>query len=183
VRRVPLSKREKGWRQLDRALNAAGWALDHKFATGSENGQPMSPAYDWNGPVADRKYQFKNPGDAAKKIKKTARFLGASLVGIARYNPLWTYSRLVKENLENDPDEQDKVKFDLIKPEFPFTPKSVVVIAVEMDYKAIALSDCSFSFQPGRGRHRVRIFTDVRGRVFGLDVYQATGVQGLCQWE
>lgn len=141
--RVPLSQREKGWRQLDRALNAAGWALDHKFATGSENGQPMSPAYDWNGPVADRKYQFKNPEDAAKKIKKAARFLGASLVGISSYNLLWTYSRLVKENLENDPDEHEEVKFDLIKPEFPFTPKSVVVIAVEMDYNAIALSPSS----------------------------------------
>ncbi|MFQ5721622.1 MAG: reductive dehalogenase [Candidatus Aminicenantales bacterium] len=131
---------EKGWAPLDRALNAAGWALDNKFATGSEGGQPHSQAYEWDEPVRPEKVKFKDPADASKKIKKAARFVGASLVGIAKYNPLWTYSRLIKENMDKESSPDGRPEFELFTPEFPFEPKSVVVIAVEMDYKAIALS-------------------------------------------
>ena len=131
---------EKGWTQLDFALDAAGWAVDHKFATGSEGGQPQSPAYVWDEPVSRRKFKFKDEKDASQKIKKAARFLGASLVGIADYDPLWTYSQLVKENLDAEYSPENPPQFELIPPEFPFEPNSVVVIAVEMDYKAISLS-------------------------------------------
>ena len=82
---------EKGWTPLDEALDAAGWALDHKFATGSEGGRPHSQAYEWDEPVREKKVKFKDTADASKKVKKAARFLGASLVGITKYNPLWTY--------------------------------------------------------------------------------------------
>ena len=37
-------KDAKGWTQLDEALDEAAWAVDHKFASGSEGGQPHSMA-------------------------------------------------------------------------------------------------------------------------------------------
>jgi reductive dehalogenase len=137
------AKPAKGWTHLDQALNAAGWAVDNKFAAGSENGQPHSQAYVWDEPAQRRRVEFKDPGDAAKKAKKAASFLGASLVGITRYDPLWTYSHLLKEKMGEDASNKGPPQFDIIPPDFPFKPKSVVVIAVEMDYKTIALSPSS----------------------------------------
>jgi reductive dehalogenase len=133
----------KGWTPLDEALNGAAWALDHKFASGSESGQPHSLAYEWDEPTRRKKVKFHDPEDASKKIKKAARYLGASLVGITRYDPLWTYSKLIKESLEEEPGPDGRPNFETFTPEFPFEPKSVVVMAVEMDYKTMALSPSS----------------------------------------
>jgi len=133
----------KGWSPLDEALDGAAWALDHKFASGSENGQPHSLAYEWDEPTRRKKVKFRDPEDASKKVKKATRYLGASLVGITRYDPLWTYSRLIKENLEEESGPDSRPNFEIFTPEFPFEPKSVVVMAIEMDYKTMALSPSS----------------------------------------
>jgi len=133
----------KGWTQLDDALDEAAWAVDHKFASGSENGQPHSMAYAWDERVRRQKVDFKDAADASKKIKKAARYLGASLVGITEYNPLWTYSELIKEKFEDESQQEGPPGYEIFTPEFPFKPKSVVVIAVEMDYRTIALSPSS----------------------------------------
>jgi epoxyqueuosine reductase len=130
----------KGWTQLDEALNEAGWAVDNKFASGSENGQPHSQAYEWDEPARRRKVEFLNTKDASKKVKKAARYLGASLVGITDYNPLWTYSELIKEIFDVESDREGSPRYEIFNPEFRFQPKSVVVMAVEMDYGTISLS-------------------------------------------
>ncbi|NOR15797.1 MAG: reductive dehalogenase [Candidatus Aminicenantes bacterium] len=141
VDRAALQKTD-GWTALDRALNAAGWALDHKFASGSENGQPHSQAYAWDERARRQKVEFSDAQDAARKVKKAARFLGASLVGVADYDPLWTYATLVKIR-EEEEESEGPPAFDSFVPEFPFEPRSVVVIAVEMDYEGIATSPSS----------------------------------------
>ena len=41
---IEALEKVKGWTPLDEALNNAAWALDHKFASGSEGGQPHSQA-------------------------------------------------------------------------------------------------------------------------------------------
>ena len=133
----------KGWTQLDEALDEAAWSVDHKFASGSENGQPHSMAYAWNEPARRRKVTFLDAADASKKIKKAARYLGASLVGITAYDPLWTYSELIKEKFEDESQQEGPPEYEIFTPEFPFEPKSAVVMAVEMDYKTIALSPSS----------------------------------------
>ncbi len=145
---IDRSRREvyldaKGWTQLDDALDEAAWAVDHKFASGSENGQPHSMAYAWDERVRRQKVDFKDAADASKKIKKAARYLGASLVGITAYDPLWTYSELIKEKFEDESQQEGPPGYEIFTPEFPFKPKSVVVIAVEMDYRTIALSPSS----------------------------------------
>lgn len=142
---IDRSRREKyrdaqGWMQLDEALNEAAWSVDHKFASGSENGQPHSQAYEWDEPVRQKKVEFKSTEDASRKVKKAASFLGASLVGITDYDPLWTYSELIKAKFEEERDQEGRPQYEIFVPEFPFEPKSVVVMAVEMDYRTIALS-------------------------------------------
>ena len=90
------------------------------------------------------KWEFESPEEASRKVKKAAKFLGACVVGIAKYDPLWTYSSIAKINKFQESSPQRWVRppagLEFIKPEFPFEPKSVVVMAVEMDYKAIACS-------------------------------------------
>jgi epoxyqueuosine reductase len=145
---IDQSRREvyqdaKGWTQLDEALDEAAWAVDHKFASGSENGQPHSMAYTWNEPARRRKVTFLDAADASKKVKKAARYLGASLVGITAYNPLWTYSELIKEKFEEESRQEGPPEYEIFIPEFPFEPKSAVVMAVEMDYETIGLSPSS----------------------------------------
>ena len=150
--REPLS----GWTQLEDALNAAGWAVDHQFAPGSENGQPHTQAYSWDEPASRRKFKFESPRDAAKKIKKAASFLGADLVGITPHDPLWDYAQLLKIKDDENQTQNGPPQFDLFPPEFPFDPKSVVVIAVEMNYQAIALSPSSIEgAATGRGYSRM----------------------------
>jgi epoxyqueuosine reductase len=130
----------QGWTQLDEALNEAAWAVDHKFASESENGQPHSLAYEWDERVRRQKVAFRDKSDASEKVKKAARYLGASLVGITDYNPLWIYSELIKETFEDESGNEGPLEYELFIPEFPFEPRSVVVIAVEMDYQTIVLS-------------------------------------------
>ncbi len=152
-----------GWSQLDQALDEAAWAIDGLIAGMSAFGVPQTQAYQWDGDVSQDRFKFKNPEDAAKKIKKAASFLGADLVGVAKHDSLWDYSRLVKpkSNSRNDNSGDGEQKedekrsapmksrqqrpnfsdmFESVEPEFPFKPKSVIVLAFEMDYNAIAAS-------------------------------------------
>lgn len=133
----------KGWTQQDDALDAASWAVDHRFATGSEGGQTHSQAYAWDYPANRKKWTFKDADDASKKVKKAARFVGASLVGITDYDPLWTYAQLIKANMGDKESSRGAPRYEIFVPEFPFEPKSVVVMAMEMDYKAMACSPSS----------------------------------------
>jgi len=120
---------KNGWSPLDRAISLAGWSMEDQFAFLSKLGNPMTPAYAWEGRVREDKYKFKSAADATKKVKKAARFLGADLVGISKYNPLWGYDPLyvLTKNKE-------------VPAKFPFQPKSVIVMAIEMDYRTIATS-------------------------------------------
>ena len=135
---------ESGRTQLDKALYSAGWAVEYRFAEWSMNGQPDTQAYSWNTWTNPKKWEFESPEEASKKVKKAAKFLGACVVGIAKYDPLWTYASIAKINKfqESSPERwvRPPAGVEFIKPEFPFEQKSVVVMAVEMDYKAIACS-------------------------------------------
>jgi len=158
-------KAPPGWTQLDNALGGAGWSINGAIAGGSAFGMPQSRAYQWDGRVSRERYVFESPEDAAKKIKKAARFLGADLVGITKHDPLWDYSRMIKPKWDEDRRDQEEEEgeepprgdrqereehkrhrpafedmFDSIEPNFPFKPKSVIVLAFEMDYEAIAAS-------------------------------------------
>ena len=143
---------EKGRTQLDKALYNAGWAVEYRLAEWSMNGQPNTDAYKWVTWTNPHRFDFSSPEDASRKVKRAAKFLGASLVGIAEYNPLWTYSHLMTMDSFHNTDPQHWVRqpasLKHIKTELPFEPKSVVVMAIEMDYRALA---CSPTYIAGAG--------------------------------
>lgn len=117
-------KTEEGWTQLERALNQAAWSVHDDFSPGSAAAVPKSPAYAWEGPMYPVQYQFKDKAEASKLIKRAARHFGASLVGITAYDPRWVYEPLFHF-----------MERKVIEPKFPFEPKSVIVMAIEMKYE------------------------------------------------
>ncbi len=118
-------RKEEGWTHLDRALNQASWSVHDAFSPASAAGLPNTPAFAWEGPLYEKQYKFKNKKQASKIIKKAAKHFGASLVGITPYDERWQYNPMfdIRTKKTYTPDD------------FPFKPKSVIVMALEMEYE------------------------------------------------
>jgi reductive dehalogenase len=115
-----------GWTELDGAFFMAAWSVHDHAAPGDAGGVPQAgPLYSWDYPSNERKTNFKSAEEATHIIKKAALFLGASLVGIAPYDERWVYSHWF-----------DYPTGKSLPVKFPFKPKSVIVMALEMDYEA-----------------------------------------------
>jgi len=139
---------KKGFDQLAKSLMAGGWAL-HNVASPMSNvaisnegilkweqyrkkpGEFL-PHHDW---VRDEQYQFKTKKEASDTIKRAAKLYGASLVGITKRDKRWDYSDFVDARAIMEGRPEDGVYG---WERFPFEPKSVIVLAFEMDYEAIA---------------------------------------------
>jgi len=170
---------EPGDTQLDMAVRNAGWSLEYRFAEFSMNGQPDTDAYQLKNWHAPKKYKFKDSSEAAQRVKRAARFLGADLVGISKYEPLWTYSTMLKIDKYQDktPNRYPRRPMALkpVKTELPFVPKSVIVMAVEMDYAGISASPSylacgatgqGYSKMAALGSSMVRFFGDLGYKSF-----------------
>lgn len=125
---------EPGHRVLDRALSDAGWCVNFLIANGSSLWGPNTPAYARDNEVSPDRYDFSSAEEASRYIKKAARFLGADLVGITPYDERWTYASFY-----------DAEKKQSLPPDLPFSPKSVIVLAFEMDYEAMTTAPCAVS--------------------------------------
>ncbi|HHV64305.1 MAG TPA: reductive dehalogenase [Peptococcaceae bacterium] len=116
-----------GYTEIDAALNQAAWAIHDSASPKSAYGIPAAgPLMAWDVPSNSRKYTFSDPEEASRIVKRAARFLGASLVGICDYDERWVYSHWY------NPFEAQSIPV-----QFPFEPKSVIVIALEMNYEGI----------------------------------------------
>ncbi len=134
----------EGYTQLDHALREGSGALTKLCTDFSPAGIPGGGIQSWeqkyepNGPfdpivIAPQKHQFKSKKEASDAIKRAARLYGASLVGITKNDPRWNYTpiaSITKGWAGQDP----KIQWS----EFPFKPKSVIVMAFEMDYEGMA---------------------------------------------
>lgn len=99
---------------------------------------------DWAGngffDVFADKYEFDSPEQASYAVKKAAKVYGASLVGIAPYDERFVYNTEVAMPTD--------MQGNLIKSEMSverpmdmgFEPKSVIVLAFEMDYECFKAS-------------------------------------------
>lgn len=157
-----------GYSQADKALMAGGWALSN-YASGPSPGAIADFGVNsWeqrtkknphalfdNDYVVKEKFQFKTKKEASDYIKRAARLFGADLVGITRRDERWDYRKFLNpippiarhpmsgpptpeqlEELKNwGPD-----KFVTDWSDFPFVPKTVIVMAFNMDYEAISAS-------------------------------------------
>ena len=123
-----------GYRQHDFALMNSAWNLEHDMARG--NSLSNSRLYSWSRvseklkPYIDAGIKIPNsPQENSKIIKQAARFLGASLVGICGVHPNLIYSH--EYNLFTHEHYPIKLSED---------HTNAVVIAVEMDYRAVSYS-------------------------------------------
>ena len=127
----PWDNSKPGYTQLDRALQKAGWEpLVVAGSRWSANLQPNTPLHAWDqSDVIKEQYQFKSKKQASDSIKSAARVFGAVKCGIARRDKRWDYDPLY--DIENETElswEKD----------FPFEPKTVIVMLASMDYDCMA---------------------------------------------
>lgn len=115
---------EIGYSEVDLALNQAGWSVESHFDNGSSGGIAGFGLYSWEGVINERKTTFKSPEEATKIVKRAAKFLGASLVGIAPYDEKWIYKTVYNPETGTS-----------VPNEFPFQPKCVISMALEMNYE------------------------------------------------
>jgi epoxyqueuosine reductase len=127
----PWDNNKPGYTQKDRALQKAGWApLNIAGSRTSANLQPNTPFNSWDqSDVEKEQYQFNSKKEASDAIKTAARVFGAVKCGIARRDKRWDYDPLY--DIENEKElswEND----------FPFEPKTVIVILTSMDYDCMS---------------------------------------------
>lgn len=142
----PKISDKPGFRQLDFALSAGANAVSRTSSDMSQTGIPNLGYFSWDQKTEDEKdhlmdvdyldgekYEFATKSDATAAIKRAARLYGAGLVGITQRDKRWDYSEF------HDPYKPEGEQYFGWE-EFPFKPKSVIVMAFEMDYEASATS-------------------------------------------
>lgn len=119
-----------GYRQIDFALGmAAKGPLENSVAPASKMGVPNTGEHTWEQlNLAPEKWRFDSKEEAAQYLKRAACLFGADRVGITMNDERWNYSPIY-----------DAIKEQTFtwEEDFPFKPKTVIVLAFEMDYEAI----------------------------------------------
>jgi len=126
-----------GYTLKDWAFSAAAWYLEREFGKGNAGGN--FGLFEWDldpDKIAQlhriapgQRWVISDPAKMSHDIKKVARFLGASLVGICKLDRRWLYShRFHPLTFEHSPIE--------IPPEFEYA----IVMAHEMKYELLRMS-------------------------------------------
>jgi reductive dehalogenase len=128
---IPWDNNKPGYTQKDRALQQAGW--EPLKVAGSRmvaNLQPNTPLHSWDqSDVEKEQYQFENKKQASDAIKSAARMFGAVKCGIAKRDKRWDYDPLYDAEHDRNLSWED---------DFPFEPKTVIVMLTPMDYDCMA---------------------------------------------
>ncbi len=129
--RVPYDNSKPGFTQMDKALHHAAWhPLDSSESHSMAFCQPNTRMLGWDqSDVEKEQYQFKSKQEAATAIKSAARVFGAVRCGITRRDKRWDYDPLY-DILNERTLSWEK--------DFPFEPKTVIVLLTPMDYDNIA---------------------------------------------
>ena len=119
-----------GYGQLERALAVAGFASARQQLGGGSMEAPNSGVSSWDQEMlAKTKYNFNSAQEASMAIKSAARVFGALRCGITKRDKRWDYDPMYDFYKERELSwEKD----------FPFRPKTVIVIMTEMDFLTMA---------------------------------------------
>jgi len=105
-----------GYTQEDYALSNASWYVEDSFARGTL-GSNHKGLYAWERPhlegtytLPDLKIDVSDPAVVSRKVKRAARFFGASLVGICELDRRWVYS-FVSNDITGEHLQQTKQTF------------------------------------------------------------------------
>jgi reductive dehalogenase len=163
----PWENDKPGFTQLDMALQHASWLPPYlsELRLGA-CGMPNTSFYRWDqSDVEHEQYKFTTRKEASDAIRTAARLFGAVRCGIAKRDKRWDYDPIydagmttemmdgmAAQGLHKIRDQKQLAgiiqgMMQEIKPEdkvytweedFPFEPKSVIVMAVPMDYDNVA---------------------------------------------
>ncbi|GAI63354.1 putative reductive dehalogenase (rdhA), partial [marine sediment metagenome] len=87
----------EGYTHFDYAFSKASWAAYNRFPFAFSWEGDTSFEEDWYGyKLREQKYRIKDLEEFTAKVKKVARFYGASLVGITKINEKWIYKNAGK---------------------------------------------------------------------------------------
>ncbi|MFX0011620.1 MAG: reductive dehalogenase [Candidatus Hermodarchaeota archaeon] len=141
-----INSGEDGYSRIDFALVAAGWTVYEKFPFAftwrREHLVDIGYGVDW----MREKYPVIDLKTFTAKVKKAAKFYGASLVGIANVDTKWIYKTgFVRPAATSETDSKDIIRKGdasvsiLETPiELPKGVDKVIVMAIEMDQIAIS---------------------------------------------
>ena len=132
--KLPNYRDAPGYTQLEKALAFGGfYSARQQLGFGSGGSGSMDSTNigvaSWKQEMlAKNQYQFDSPQEAAISIKSAARLYGALRCGITKRDKRWDYEPIYDIKTERELSwEKD----------FPFEPKTVIVILVEMDFHAM----------------------------------------------
>ena len=124
-----------GYTQEDYALGDASWYVEDFFAMGCL-GSNHQGLYAWECPDPESahmppglKIDAFDPAEVSRKVKRAARFFGASLVGICELDRRWVYSRV-----SND------ITGEHTPLEIPEEYRYAIAMAIEMDHALMQTS-------------------------------------------
>ena len=150
---TPKMPNEKisGYTIRDVAFRNATWDLERDFGMGNRGGRQM--LLDWNRPPKGEfappmglKIDGDNPREISIGLKKVARFVGASDVGIAELDRRWIYSHAYYPEIRNpfggggELTDEEITQGRSEKIEIPPEFKYAIVFAHEMDYELVRYS-------------------------------------------
>jgi reductive dehalogenase len=134
-----------GYSLMDVSLRNATWDLERAFGMGNRGGKAM--LLDWERPPMGEfapprglKIDTGDPAGTTTAIKRAARFMGASLVGVSELDMRWVYSHAYYPQVRNpfagepltaDEITDGKSEEIIIPPEYRYC----IVLAFEMDYQ------------------------------------------------
>lgn len=157
-----------GYDQKDKALMAGAWAMSN-FAAGPapatvpdygttlwEQRTEKNPhALFDNDYVQKEKAKFESKKEATDYIKRAAKLFGADLIGITKRDKRWDYSKffnpippMARKAFPGPPTQEQMNEMQAWGPDkfirdwsdFPFEPKTVIVMVFEMDYEGFSTS-------------------------------------------
>lgn len=121
-----------GYGRVERALAMGGFAATNALLGWGKGGMDQTDRgiVSWEQhQLSDSRHEFESPAQAAMAIKSAAALYGALRCGITGRDERWDYDPLY--------DVQNERELSWEK-DFPFVPKTVIVIMVEMSYEAVA---------------------------------------------
>jgi len=156
----------------DYALRDASWYVADTLGTFAGFMHGNGGLYSWksleapeenlDSKLKSRKVRVNNTAAMSTKIKEAGRFYGADLIGITRLNMLWVYSHSYNRSTgQNDPIR------------LPKRYKFAVVMAIEMDYDKIVMSDIGASAATGLGYSKMAFVSSLLAQFIRNLGYQA----------
>jgi len=148
---TPLEGNENqpGFTTIDNALDNAAWDLEFRLEGYHGGANFNTGLYNWENPVNPKQHQFSSKAEAANAIKRAARMFGADLVGITHRDERWDYSTFYNSSTD------EELSWD----NYPFKPKTVIVMALEQEYEGIAAAPSSVTDAVVGERYAHMVFT------------------------